>query len=65
MPMQDAVPMYLENLVDLDRKAGDLPIVSAIFAGFGTSHNQLPLPDVADVFAPGPPRIFSSLLFLP
>ena len=53
--------MYLENLVDLDRTAGDPPIVSAIFEGFGHSDgHQLPLPDVADLFALCPPRIFST-----
>ena len=50
---------YLEDLVDLDRRVRQPPVISAIFAGFVRQSTQaLPLPDVADVFAPGPPRTF-------
>lgn len=51
---------YLEDLVDPDRQTGAPPNVSAIFTGFGGGHDlePRPLPDVADIFAPGPPRTF-------
>jgi hypothetical protein len=50
--------LYLENLVDPDRLGGPPPNVGALFTGFTHSGSavQLPLPDLADVFAPGPPR---------
>ena len=49
--------LYLENLVDPDRTGGAPPDVGDLFAGFANSTAvQLPLPDLADVFAPGPPR---------
>ena len=50
--------LYLENLVDPDRLGGPPTNVGALFTGFTNSGSavQLPLPDLADVFAPGPPR---------